>query len=142
MTTAHGDDTRAERPPFREPTDDEIAGLDRDDDLDDDVDDGPNIISAGDDEEEEDDESDEALDRAYRRQLAQDLDAIGAWLDDWAGFHAGSIDEALDAYADTLPGYRRERVEEAMTFMDGAVAQLRERVLTLREFMDEQEDRA
>jgi hypothetical protein len=139
MTTAHGDDTSVERPLFREPTDDEIAGLDRDDDLDGDVDDGPDIISAGDD---EDDESDEALDREYRRQLAQDLDAIGAWLDDWAGFHAGSIDEALDAYAEALPQYRRERVEEAMTFMDGAVAQLRERVLTLRAFMDEQEGRA
>ncbi len=135
MTPAHGDDTGAERPPFREPTDDEIAGLDRDNDLDDDEDDGPDVISA-------DDESDEALDRAYRRQLAQDLQSLGEWLDDWASFHAGSIDEAMDAYADTLPGYRRERIEEAMTFMDGAVAQLRERVLTLRAFMDEQEGRA
>ncbi len=79
MTTAHGDDTSAERPLVHEPTGDEIAGLDWDDDRDD-VDDGPDIISADDDEEEEGDDE---------RRL-----------------------------------------------------QLRERVLTLYEFMDEQEGRA
>lgn len=48
----------------------------------------------------------------------------------------------MNTYAETLPDSRRERVEEAMTFMDGAVAQGRDRVLTLRQWMDEQEGRA
>ncbi len=35
----------------------------------------------------DDDEDDEDLDRAYRRQVARNLQSLAAWLDDWGFLH-------------------------------------------------------
>ena len=89
-----------------------------------------------------DDEDEEDLDREYRRQVARNLQMLAAWLDDWDAQPAGALDVELDTDADTLPDDQRWIIEEARTVRDGAVAQVRELVTTLRASMDAQEGRA
>jgi len=85
------------------------------------------------------DDDEEDLDRAYRRQVARNLQMLAAWLDDWDTQPAGALDDALDADAEMLPDDQRGFIEEVRTVRDGAVAQVRELVTTLRASMDTQE---
>jgi len=84
----------------------------------------------------DDDEDEEDLDRAYRRQVAQNLQSLGAWLDDGDTRPTGALDDALDADAEMLPDDQRGLIEEARTVRDGAVAQVRELVTALHASMD------
>ena len=84
----------------------------------------------------DDDEDEEDLDREYRRQVARNLQMLAAWLDDWDTQPVGALDVALDTDADTLPDEQRWIIEEARIVRDGAVAQVRELVTTLRASMD------
>ncbi len=86
------------------------------------------------------DDDEEDLDRTYRRQWARNLQSLAAWLDDWDTWPAGALDDALDTDAEMLPDDQRGLLEEARTVRDGAVAQVRELVTTLRA-MDAQEGR-
>jgi hypothetical protein len=88
------------------------------------------------------DDDEEDLDRAYRRQVAQNLQSLAAWLDDWDTQPTGALDDALDADAEMLPDDQRDLIEEARTIRDGAVAQVRALVTTLRASMNEQEGSA
>jgi len=79
-----------------------------------------------------DDNDEEDLGREYRQQAARTLQMLAAWLDDWDTWPTGALDDALDIDADMLSDDQRGLIAEAKIVRDGAVAQVRELVTTLR----------
>jgi hypothetical protein len=77
--------------------------------------------------------ADEAAVRAYRTELAGDLERLAGWLAAWSELHDGTLDALLGEYGDTLTAWQHQAVEEALEHMGRAVLELSRVVQTVAE---------
>jgi hypothetical protein len=76
---------------------------------------------------------DEDVVRAYRAELARDLELLEAWLGAWSEQHDGTLDALLGEYGDALTTWQHQEVEDALEHMGRAVLELSWVVQTVAE---------